>query len=322
MASTVNTVSSDPQPSFNPVSVTDSNGNAVAYQLNPPGIAPEGVTQYYVYTFTDTSVTYTMTFSNISAYSSVATTVSCLAVAGGGSIVGREGQSAENSAGAGAGGMVEVTFTMPPSTAEQKITIKVGAGSPAGSTNRGGDTIVTTGLTDTTTGSFVIPIIAIGGGSAIYSRDGGSGAGAQYAGAVGLSIQQKTYTGTVSGNGYGNNGGNVPDGSVGCYGGGGGAGAPGGDGSGSYPNAVGGAGGLGLQPTLPGIPNTTLVNGISTPILYAAGGVGYGLGTQTTGNGPNTGNGANGRGYSVSGCSGIVVIAIPAGAMSPTGPSV
>ena len=130
--------------------------------------------------------------ANISAYSSTLTTVSCLAVGSGGSVFKPKDGFLGPDSGGGAGGMVEVTFTMPQSSNPQSITINVGAGSTNGSGKRGGDTIVATGLTKTD-GSPVENIIAIGGGG--YGLvDGGSGAGSgdtiiqPYT--VGLSIQQ------------------------------------------------------------------------------------------------------------------------------------
>ena len=322
MASTANTVSSDPQPAFNPVSVTDSNGNAVAYQLNPPGIAPEGVTQYYVYTFTNTSVTYTMTFSYISAYSSAATTVSCLAVGGGGGFV---SNPKLYKPGCGAGGMVEVTFTMPPSTTEQQISIAAGASGPPNL--RGGTSTV---IITEKTSADPIYIVAEGGGANgpgdNYYGDGGSGGGGNGASGTtkydpGESLQTTSYTGFVSGTGYGNAGGygccnnDCDSNCTGGAGGGGGAGGVGGVGSFTGSTIIGGAGGAGRAPTLPGIPNTT---------IYARGGNGWGFTANQVVNGANTGNGGGFIGGSADNSSatypsssGIVIIAIPAGAMTP-----
>ena len=109
MVNTANTVTSSVgSTGFNPVVTTDSNGIDVT-----PSSSADGL--YWVYSFTNTSLQYTMTFKSIST-SGPPPILSCLAVGGGGR--GLNG-------GGGAGGMVETTLTV---SSSQSITIVVGAG--------------------------------------------------------------------------------------------------------------------------------------------------------------------------------------------------
>ena len=258
-------------------------------------VLPDTINGYYVYYFKDPILFYTMTFLDVSADISV----SCLAVGGGG---GGGGGSGGGDGGGGAGGMVETTLTVSTDTSSQSIFIKVGAGG-----NGGGDANGGAGINGANTTVGIITAIGGGfGGDGFYSGNpGGSGGGGGQQNASGGSGTQPDS----SSGGYGNDGGvgGGGDGSSGFGGGGGGADGAGGD--------AGGDGGAGKTPSLDGIPNTTVVDGVETPIYYAAGGRGYyGFpGTQVQ---PiaNTGNGGD---WQTNGSSGIVIIAILKTAIGP-----
>ena len=255
---------------------------------------------YWVYTFTDTSIQYTLNFSNLNTD----ITFNCLAVGGGGG--GAYG-------GGGAGGMLEQTYTVSSAdTSSQKIYIMVGAGSASYSCVKGGDTTIGT------------TISATGGGFGSYNScpDGGSG-GSGGGGDPGEGDGVAGYSGGLAqptDQGFDGGSGGAGGSSSGGYGGGGGGGGANGyGGPGLYNDndanpPLGGAGGAGKQPNLDGIPNTTVVDGVETPIYYAIGGSGYDS-TQVS----PVANSGNGGSWYTYGSSGIVIIAIPTNAAGPGG---
>lgn len=267
-------------------------------------LEPSNNKYYWVYSFTNTSTPYTMTFSNVSS----SVPLSILAVGGGGA----GGIPRGYSGGGGAGGMIEQSKFI---TSSQSLTINIGAG---GDTTNGFATTISQ-----------LAINAIGGGcGGIYSTNNGNGnsGGSGGGGSGGLSIQTSGGLGTLN---QGNSGGNgaVSGLVIGAGGGGGGAGVNG------Y-NALtnqGGDGGDGKIPSLKGIPNKDANGnaiyyaggggGMSTGVSSGKGGKGgkggggdggsYGPGLNGT---PNTGGGGGGDdevGPSGNGGSGIVIIAIP-----------
>jgi hypothetical protein len=187
-----------------------------------PYLEPINSKLYWVYSFTNTSAPYTMSFSNVSEI----VPLSILAVGGGG--------SGGLGGGGGAGGFVEQNKSL---TGIETFTITVGNVRD-----------YSPGTNTTLTNSTDFQITALGGGGANfngYSLAGGSGAGGnrqQYTGGQGTQS-------TSSSGGYGNNGGNLIEGAEDIYaGGGGGAGTVGDDGS-----EFGGNGGDGRMPTLLGL---------------------------------------------------------------------
>jgi hypothetical protein len=270
---------------FFPNSVRPTPIPNLAIVTTTPSITRTSNGDYWVYTFTDTTQTYSVNFSNVSNTNPISFNI--LAVGGGG------GGGNLYGGGGGGGHFNNKNYQL---TTGVTFNINIGSGGSDGA--RGFRTLIT--YVDPYTQQTIIKTI-LGGGAG--SNDAGNGGNSGSENGIGI------ITNTTGGSGNIN-------------GGGGGAGA-GENGSDSSNTHKGGNGGNGFQPNLPGLPKNYYGGGGGggADVIglggNGGGGNGGGGGIFVSNGTPNTGGGGGGGSGLLkgSGGSGVVVIAIPKAAI-------
>jgi len=168
------------------------------------------------------------------------TSLSCVVVGGGGGSTGCSGTGKCSGAGGGGGGLAYGTFSVTPGST---VTVQVGAGGTAGTNVNSPTNVAGTGGESKITYGGTIMLRGYGGSGGAYGTNVNANGGEFSIAGSGV---------TLSGGGYGGNGGRCRinnggggGGGAGGYGGTGGKGGVGNSGTGSYGNNGGGGGGGG-----------------------------------------------------------------------------